>query len=63
MPWRSTCKEVASTCKDVTVNQDALVQFAQRIDPAAVIASKKPFVFPVKFDSLKAEVGGLQRAH
>jgi len=45
--------------ESVSVNAAAVQQFAQQLDAAAVQAAgaKASTVFPIKFDSLEAEVG------
>jgi hypothetical protein len=54
-----SCKTVVEASESVSVNAAAVQQFAQQLDAAAVQAAgaKASTVFPIKFDSLEAEVG------
>lgn len=53
----STCKQVTQLHPGITIGQDAIQSYVQQLDVAAVrAAGSRANVFPIKFDSLEAEV-------
>lgn len=54
----STCKQVVELHPGVSINKEAVQQYAAQLDAAAVkAAGARGNVFPIKFESVEAEVG------
>eukprot|EP00882_Tetradesmus_deserticola_P033940 GHRQ01038814.1.p2 GENE.GHRQ01038814.1~~GHRQ01038814.1.p2 ORF type:complete len:120 (+),score=55.48 GHRQ01038814.1:194-553(+) len=52
-----TCKQVVELHQGVSINQQAVQQYAAQLEAAAVrAAGAKGNAFPIKFESLEAEV-------
>jgi hypothetical protein len=57
---RSTCKQVVELHPGISIDQQAVQQYAAQLDAAAVrAAGAKGNAFPINFESLEAEVRGL----
>jgi hypothetical protein len=57
---RSTCKQVVELHPGISIDQQAVQQYAAQLDAAAVrAAGAKGNAFPINFESLEAEVRGI----
>lgn len=60
---RSSCVEIYESQEHVKVNDEAVQQLCQQLDPSAVQHASCGHMFPVRFDSTKDEVTFLALYH